>query len=105
MYQLAPFSQHNVLDTVDISTEALPGNHKDIEHLYRKANLHLSQIPPKWVHHSCDVKGCKEGLATIDGNEKIRRSMCAAPKSKVTTLVCEIFVAKKILSQKKNTKI
>ena len=29
------------------------------------------------------MKGCREGLATIDGNEKIRWSMCAAPKSKV----------------------
>lgn len=36
----------------------------------------------KWVQHCFNVYGCKEGMVTIDGNEKIR-AMCAAPTSKV----------------------
>lgn len=83
VYQLALFfGQHNLLSTVDFNTE-LPGNRKDMEHLCCKANFHLTQIP-QWVHHECKVKGCKEGLATIDGNEKMRRSTCGAPKTKVS---------------------
>ena len=83
-YQLAFFfGKHHLLDTIDFGTQTTAGNRKDVEDLCRKANLHLSQITPEWLHHVCNVKGCREGLATIDGNEKIRRSMCAAPKSKV----------------------
>ena len=83
VYQLVLFfGQHNLLSTVDFNTEQLPGNRKDMEHLCCKANFHLTQIPPKWVHHKCKVKGCKEGLATTDGNEKMRRSMCVHPRPK-----------------------
>lgn len=37
----------------------------------------------KWVDHACNVKGCKEGYCTIDGNEKLRRSICANGGDKV----------------------
>ena len=36
-----------------------------------------------WVLHRCTVKGCAEGYVTVDGNEKLRRPICAAPKSHV----------------------
>ena len=39
--------------------------------------------PNKWTLHRCNVKGCTEGYITIDGNEKLRRPICAAPKSRV----------------------
>ena len=37
----------------------------------------------KWALHRCDVKGCAEGYVTVDGNEKLRRPMCAAPHSRI----------------------
>ena len=33
--------------------------------------------------HKCKVKGCAEGYVTVDGNEKLRRPMCAAPRSRI----------------------
>ena len=59
------------------------GNRRDIELFCQRAMLRISTSPPKWVQHCCNVRGCKEGMVTIDGNEKIRRAMCAAPTSKV----------------------
>ena len=63
------------------------GNRRDIELLHQRAMLTISTLPPRWVQHSCKVAGCKEGMVTIDGNEKLTRTMCAAPKSKVTCAV------------------
>ena len=37
----------------------------------------------QWVMHKCSVRGCAEGYVTIDGNEKLRRPMCAAPRRKL----------------------
>lgn len=34
----------------------------------------------RWVGHVCGVKGCREGFVMCDGNEKICRRICAAPK-------------------------
>lgn len=36
-----------------------------------------------WISHECDVKGCSEGYVTIDGLEKVSRTICAAPKEKL----------------------
>ena len=74
------FSKHRLLNAIDFNPNSLPGNRRDIEVICQKAIMHLSKTTPRWVHHSCDTKGCREGMVTIDGNEKIRRSMCAAPK-------------------------
>ena len=38
---------------------------------------------PNWIDHVCNVKGCRERYATIDGNEKVHRIMCASDKSSV----------------------
>ncbi|ESO87925.1 hypothetical protein LOTGIDRAFT_175929 [Lottia gigantea] len=35
------------------------------------------------MEHVCEQKGCKEGYVSIDGNEKLRRPMCKAPKVNV----------------------
>ena len=61
-----------------------PGNRRNIELLYQRAMMVISASPPRWVHHRCNVPGCNEGMVVIDGNEKLTRAMCAAPKSKVT---------------------
>jgi len=59
------------------------GNRRNVELLCRRAMMVISVSPPKWIHHCCNVPGCREGMVTIDGNEKLTRAMCAAPKSKV----------------------
>lgn len=83
MYQLvSSFAQLGILDKHDFASYTA-GNRRDIESFCQKAMLIISTSPPKWVQHSCNVSGCKEGMVTIDGNEKLTRSMCAAPKSKV----------------------
>jgi hypothetical protein len=32
------------------------------------------------MKHRCESRGCSEGYFTIDGNEKLRRCLCAYPK-------------------------
>ena len=59
------------------------GNRRDMEHMCKICMRRISTQPPKWVHHVCNVPGCKEGMVTIDGNEKVNRTVCAAPKNKV----------------------
>ena len=44
----------------------------------------MLQSSPKWVAHECHMKGCSEGFAVVDGNEKINRPICAAPRCKVS---------------------
>ena len=44
--------------------------------------LRIQSSPPRWVQHECNVSGCKEGMVSINGNEKLMRAMCAAPKEK-----------------------
>lgn len=36
-----------------------------------------------WIHHSCAIKGYAEGYVTIDGNEKLRRSICSQSGEKI----------------------
>ena len=54
-----------------------------MELLCQRAMMHISISPPIWVQHCCNVPGCREGMVTVDGIEKLIRAMCAAPKSKV----------------------
>ena len=42
----------------------------------------LCELPNKWVMHSCNVKGCR-GYITTDGNDKLKRPICAAPRCRV----------------------
>ena len=55
------------------------GNRRDIESLCKIAILQVTTQAPKWVHHQCDIPGCEEGMVMVDGNEKVKRAMCAAP--------------------------
>ena len=52
--------------------------------------LSIQSSPPGWVQHVCNVPGCSEGMITIDGNEKLTRAMCAAPKEKTKCPVNQI---------------
>ncbi len=58
-------------------------HHLDIEALCEKTWDAIVERSNEWIHHSCSVKGCAEGYVTVDGIEKVRRPMCAAPKEKV----------------------
>ena len=82
LYQLVRYyMESDNLHDQDMYTEPTKGNRRDIEKLCQAANLARSLVSPKWVHHQCLTKG--EGFAVIDGNEKINRAICAAPKTRV----------------------
>ncbi len=57
-----------------------PSNRPPLEKLCKIANLIYQSNTPEWIHHSCTVKGCKEGFLAIDGNCKIRRVMCGCDR-------------------------
>ena len=77
---LSTTSSNTKFSTALISTPIRFQEIDETEDICQKANMHMFKITPRWVHHSCDIEGCNEGMVTINGNEKIRRSMCAAPK-------------------------
>ena len=92
LYQLIIFYEgEGCLASTDLSTEVTSSNRRDIEKLCELANLHRSLQSPKWVAHTCGMKGC-EGFAVVDGNEKINRPVCAAPKSRVEVPREHIFL-------------
>ena len=71
------------LSTQNLYTTPDQTNRRNLEQLCASANLLLSSKSPKWVAHTCKTKGCREGFAVVDGNEKINRPICSAPKSQV----------------------
>ena len=70
-----------MLESQDFS-RSTAGNRRDIGYLCQLIMLRIQSSPPRWVQHECSVPGCKEGMVTIDCNEKLTRGMCAAPKEK-----------------------
>ena len=84
IYHLAEFHCHNgTLNHANFHTVRDCSNRRNIECLCEEATHILSTKSPMWVKHICNTKGCSEGFAVVDGNKKVNRSMCAAPKSKV----------------------
>ncbi len=78
------YSELNVLSTTNLYAEYTSnGKRRNIEMLCEELCNILNTMPNKWALHRCTVKGCAEGYVTIDGNEKLRRPICAAPKSRV----------------------
>jgi hypothetical protein len=78
----------NSLQEMNISTEndyANPGHRKDLQFLCNKVMLKIYEMPNRWLSHTCEVEGCKDGYVTIDGNEKVHRPKCAAPKECIRT--------------------
>ena len=37
----------------------------------------------EWKRHKCNIIGCAEGFVICDGNEKLSRRICAAPKDRI----------------------
>ena len=98
MYNVILYHQSaGCLETQDLGCDLNKGKRRDIDDLCEQVNLHRSLSSPRWVSHQCTLKGCSEGFAVVDGNEKLNRTVCAAPRSKVclpnqhicmTTLCC-----------------
>ena len=83
LYRLVQeFAGFGILEEVNFGCYT-SGNRRNVELLCQRAMMYISISSPKWVQHCCNVPGCREGMVTIDGNEKLTRAMCAAPKSKV----------------------
>ena len=80
--KLCQFHQSRGDYSMNFHTELVNGR-KDIEQLCKAACEVFSTEVPQWIHHKCSVTGCTTGYATLDGNEKITRTMCSAPHSKV----------------------
>ncbi len=83
LYQVILYWQGRNCFDVNYHTEKDVGNRRNMEELCRRVMIQVTVTVPKWLNHECNTKGCREGYATLDGNEKIKRSMCAAPKDKV----------------------
>ena len=58
-------------------------NHLNIQNICEKLWQDICHSTNKWVDHTCNTPGCKEGYITVDGNEYLKRSKCALPKEKV----------------------
>lgn len=78
------YQSESCLATQDLGTDPNKGNRRDIEDLCEQVNLHRSLKSPKWISHKCSMKGRSEGFAVVDGNEKLNRPICAAPRCKVS---------------------
>ena len=73
IYHLAEFHSHNgTLNDISFHTVRDCSKRRNIECLCEQAT-HISTKSPKWVKHVCNTKGCSEGFAVVDGNEKVNR--------------------------------
>ena len=82
LYKLVEFFSDHGEPRKNYYTTPISGR-RNIEKLCQDACHHLFIGRPRWIDHQCTVKGCAEGYATVDGNQKVCRSMCCAPKAAV----------------------
>ena len=56
----------------------------DLEEMCRRVyNGVKSAFETRWLNHICEDKGCRGRYVVIDGNEKMFRSICSAPKIRI----------------------
>ena len=91
LLRLGIFYQSRGMYAKNLITEHINGR-KNFEECCKEAYILISSETPVWIYHTCTVPGCTERYCTIDGNEKLTRTMCAAPKSKVKIPSCGISV-------------
>ena len=77
------FDSSRCLSSTGFSSFFSTSHRIDLEGMCSMAWQHILSSPNERIHHSCTVKGCKEGYVTIDGLEKVTRTICAAPKEKL----------------------
>ena len=82
LYKLVEFFSHHGEPSKNYYTTPISGR-RNIEKLCQDACHDLFVGRPSWIDYRCTVKGCAEGYATVDGNQKVCRSMCCAPKAAV----------------------
>lgn len=82
IYRICLFYQQRGIFNLNVHTE-LQNCRRDIEKLCRDVYDIIVMEVPRWIGHVCSVPGCAERFAMLDGNEKITRTMCPAPKCKV----------------------
>ncbi len=82
IYNLITFYKKWSNPSVNLYTPMTNGR-KNLEKLCEHAIDILCVEPPPWINHSCKIPGCAARYATLDGNAKITRTMCAAPRSQV----------------------
>ena len=77
------YAELGKLQTVNLFVEYTPsGKRKNLESVCEELWEVITTQRNKWVMHKCGTKGCAEGYVTVDGNEKLRRPICAVPHSK-----------------------
>ena len=82
IHRIGMFYQQRGILNVNLHTE-IRNCRKDIEKLCSNVYDVIVKEVPRWISHMCSVPGCAERFAMLDGNEKLTRSMCSAPKCKV----------------------
>lgn len=65
---------------VEVNVSAV-SNRIDIDAICDEVLTEIFSHENQWKDHICDVVGCKEGFVVCDGNEKLSRRICAAPKN------------------------
>ena len=66
--------------TVPISPTS---NRINIDELCDTAVEQVFTSENEWRRHKCNIIGCAEGFVICDGNEKLSRRICAAPKDRI----------------------
>lgn len=79
---VAFFSDEKCLASVNFNIDTVAGR-RDMDTVCEEAYDLIVKGEKLFTKHECNVKGCKEGYVTIDGNEKMKRAMCGSPKSRV----------------------
>ena len=79
------FRDINILNTIDFSPDRTSFR-RNIEEACMIAMDHLFTQESEWINHICKKPGCAEGFICIDGNQKLKRRICAAPKNKINLM-------------------
>ena len=77
------YMRHGSLHSTYLNATVGEASHrKNIEEECEAACKIIETEPNRWIKHTCNIRGCKEGYVTVDGNEKLKRPICAAPHNK-----------------------
>ena len=79
------YNNKHVLQQTAIEYDYLrdSSRHLNIEDMCENVWRDICTSKNKWISHECKRPGCTEGYVTIDGNEYLKRSKCAAPIEKI----------------------
>ena len=78
------FRKNGSLYLLNVKQVDVEGKRRSLEEICLESWKLICKLQNKWIHHRCEVPGCTEGYISVDGLEKVRRPMCAAPKEKLS---------------------